>query len=158
MKWKMTRALCVCAVGFLIYIFVFHEVIGHRVVRHVDLFIGTLAVVIVGTGLIFEPKRRTVRVLWAVAAPVASVVLGSGALELVRFVEIGHLTVGESAYDRLFTLAIIPYVLTYIWTLSLMLIVLSEINHLFVARDSGQRRIRLIAAAPKTRLVRRPSN
>jgi hypothetical protein len=124
----------VSGVGLLIYVFLLHEEISRRVVRHQNVFLAVIALVILGSGLIYQPRRILVRALWAVVAPVVAVTLASAALELVRFIEVGHLTEGISIADRFFTMALFPYFLTYAWVLSLVLLVLGEIDHRVIKR------------------------
>ena len=95
---------------WMIYVLCFHEQVSHRVVRQPDVFLGVVALVILVSGLVCEPKRFLIRTVWAVAAPAVA-------------------------------MALLPYLLTYAWVLSLVLLALGEIDHRVIKRSDRPLRL-----------------
>ncbi|TLZ05280.1 MAG: hypothetical protein E6K36_02970 [Gammaproteobacteria bacterium] len=134
MKMQRLRALAVCIAALMAYALFFNGTLERRFAGHSEVFLVCAAVIIVLTGLVFEPRRAALRISWAALSPLVASVLAYLAVQAVIYAERGYSTRGVSFSSWAFAATVLSYFASGIWVLSIALLALSTINHLLGSR------------------------
>mgnify|MGYP003423734503 FL=1 len=133
---RRLRAVLVSGIAVGLYAVVSHEVLALRLGSYWVLFVAVLALVLLVTGVLFEPRRSRTRLTWAITSPVIGCILASAALQFVFYVTKTTRTPNVSIADWLFVSTVFAYTVTQLWIVSLLLLALSHINHRVLGRGS----------------------
>lgn len=123
------RSFVLCIVILAIFGLVFHRSLDERFMGDGELFLGAVALVILATGLYFEPRRTGVRLSWAILAPIAASVIGYAVFAATVYSKRGHLGPNVSIVSWALVGVGYPYIVCNVWTLSVALPILSSVNH-----------------------------
>lgn len=123
-----TRSVIVGLLGFALYLVLNFDMVQRQLVEFDNAWLCGLGLTLALSAWTLEGQGPMIRLIWVLVAPVFGSIVGFGLPILIDYLSSGYLrSLSLPQWTRLAVIE--PYLPARLWTLSVLLLALSVINH-----------------------------